>query len=378
MLTANGLDPVGVRMHTGTRVQRAEPLAEQDADFGDEFSGMSAVDLVRECARLDTGRYYRDPEEAMRAATSGTSLDRVFTTNVYAQLMAGYDETPDTTQWCQVEDVPNFMTQEDISLQLQAAPDRHPRGATAKHATAEDTYETYKAYRFSKQFVADEQDIIDDRLGALMQMPREMGQAARRVRPDLVYAILLANGALTATAGALFNSTAETTSGGHANLGSTALGSAGLKAAITGMMKHRIGKKVLNIRPSYLMVPVDLQWTAKELLNSGELRDTTASTNFMTLNVLAGENLTLVVEDRIGAVGCTDPVSGTAYTGSATLYYLAASSRTVKVVYRRGTNRSPQLRSFTLTQGQWGMGWDINLDIGGSAVDYRGLYQGNS
>ena len=75
-----------------------------------------------------------------------------------------------------------------------------------------------------------------------------------------------------------------------------------------------------------------------------------------------------------GAAGCTDPVTGTAYTGGAAYWYLAANQRTVKVVYRRGTNRSPQLRSFQLDKGQWGIGWDINLDIGAKAIDYRGLH----
>jgi len=373
MLIGSGLDPVGVRMHDGRHARRADAITERDADFGDEYRQLSAIDLVRECVRLDTGRDISNPEEAIRAAVSGTSLSRVFTTNMYASLMAGWDETPDTTGWCQVEDAPNFLTQENVTLNAQAYPDRHPRGATAKHATAEDEYEQYKIYRFSKQFVADEQDIIDDRLGALTQMAREMGEAARRVRPDLVYAILLANAAMTDT-GNLFNATATTTAGGHANYTTAVLGSAGLKAGITAMGKIRIGEKVLNIRPKFLIVPVDLQWTAKELLNSGELRDTTANTNFMTKNVLAGENLTLVVDDRVGAAGCSDPVSGTAYTGAATYWYLAANQRTVKVVYRRGTGRSPQMRSFNLTQGQWGVGWDISLDIGAKAIDWRGLH----
>jgi len=30
-----------------------------------------------------------------------------------------------------------------------------------------------------------------------------------------------------------------------------------------------------------------------------------------------------------------------------------------------------------LDKGQWGLGWDINLDIGSDADDYRALYRGN-
>jgi len=383
MLIASGHDPVGVRMHDARRLRRSEAITERDADFGDEFRQLSAVDLMRECVRLDGGRAPRDPEDAIREAVSGTSFDRVFTTNIYAELIAGWEEEGDTTGWCQEEDVPNFLEQEDITLDAQAGLDKHAKGGTAKHATAEDNYETYKMHRFSKQFVVDEMDIINDRLGALLTMPRELGMAARRVRPDIVYAVLLANGTLTATGGALFNSTAETTSGGHANLGSTVLGSSGLKAAITAMMGRRIGTgrnaKVINIRPRFLIVPPDLKFTAEELTTSARLfytGDTDAI--FPDVNVLSSQGLMVVTEARIDATGVTDPISGTAYTGSATNYFLAASRRTVKVLRRRGTGGVPQLRRRELQAGQWGLAWDIKHDVGAAAVDYRGLYQGNS
>jgi hypothetical protein len=53
----------------------------------------------------------------------------------------------------------------------------------------------------------------------------------------------------------------------------------------------------------------------------------------------------------------------------------AGGKRGVKVAYRRGTNRQPVMRSFTLDRGAWGLGWDINHDIGVAAIDYRGLHK---
>jgi len=214
-----------------------------------------------------------------------------------------------------------------------------------------------------------------------MRMPMEMGNAARRLRPDLVYALLLANAALADT-GALFNATAVTTAGGHANLTTAALAATGLKAAILAMGKYREADgTVLNIKPRYLIVPSALQWTAKELLTSTAQAYTAAAAAatpslYYPINVLVAENLTLVVDDRIGAAGVTDPTTGTARTGLDTNWFLSAGGpRTVRVAYRRGTNRQPQLRSFMLDRGQWGMGWDINMDIGAKALDYRGLHK---
>jgi hypothetical protein len=98
-----------------------------------------------------------------------------------------------------------------------------------------------------------------------------------------------------------------------------------------------------------------------------------------TANVLQNI-LEMRVDQRISASGVVDPSTGTAYTGSATNWFLAAppNGRTIKVAYRQGTNRSPVLRSFVLSQGQWGIGWDINMDIGVAVVDYPGLYKGNT
>jgi hypothetical protein len=45
------------------------------------------------------------------------------------------------------------------------------------------------------------------------------------------------------------------------------------------------------------------------------------------------------------------------------------------VAYLRGRNRSPQLRSFTLDEGQWGIGWDVNMDVGAKEMAFAGLHK---
>ena len=100
---------------------------------------------------------------------------------------------------------------------------KHGRGGTADDLATSDSKEEYKIARYSGKFTVDEMDIIDDRFGAIEgSTPSEIGNAARALRPDLVYAILLANAALVDT-GLLFNNTVITTAGGHANLTTAAL-----------------------------------------------------------------------------------------------------------------------------------------------------------
>jgi len=83
-----------------------------------------------------------------------------------------------------------------------------------------------------------------------------------------------------------------------------------------------------------------------------------------------------VVDDRIGEIGVMDPRTAAARTGLDTNWFLfQGGSRGIRVAYRRGTNRQPQMRSFTLDRGQWGLGWDINLDIGVAVTEWRTMHK---
>lgn len=376
LLIGQGLDPLQHSMHNGARMpERRDTLIERDADLGDQFARMSAVDLVRECAHMDSGRYYRDPGEAYRAAMSGGTLGYVFTTNVYAKLITGWQSVGDTTVgWCDEEDVANFLPQESITLSADAKLKRLPPGGTAKDATLSDKHETYRIARFARKFTVDEQNVIDDRLGAIMKVPFEMGEAARNFRPDLVYSLMLENPSLVADSTALFH-------GDHNNLGTDTLSDAGMKAGILAMGSQRdINNNVLNIPPKYVIVPQALRWTAKGLTSADVLKKLFADSGdpiHVEKNLLADEGIVPVVDDRIGATGVIDPRDGeTTHTGSAANWFLAhGGTKSIRVVYRRGTNRLPVLRSYILTQGQWGHGWDINLDIGAAFMDFAGWYK---
>lgn len=383
MLADQGLDPMKHALYRGVLPKRSDHLTEQDADRGESFRSMSAPDIFRECLRIDTGRSYRtigEALEAVRSTPSGATLSHVFTTNVYARLVAGWDTAGDTTTgWCDEEDVANFMEHEDITTSGSSRLEQLPRGDTAKHATFADAKEVYRIARYAKKFQVDEQDIIDDRLSAIMRVPGDMGEAAARLRPDLVYSLMLENPTMTDT-GAVFNATATTTAGGHANLGTGALAAATLKAAITAMgIQRDANKSILNIEPRYLIVPSGLDWTAQELLSAASIAHLFADSSDpvrTTENLIARKRLLPVMDDRIGATGVVDPRTGEMQTGSATNWFLAAGgSRSLRVAYLRGTGRRPVMRSYVLSQGQWGLGWDINLDIGAGFMDFRPWYK---
>jgi hypothetical protein len=382
MMIREGLDPVAraVRFDEGVYVPRREgertDHLEQAADRGWAYRDWSLIDFCREACRLDGITVPMNRREVIRAAVSGSALTNIFSTSVNAQLLSGYTDYADTTDgWTSAADVPNFQTNERMMMGKFGALQKLARGKTAEHLDESDSKEEYKIARYAGQFVVDEQDMIDDRLGAINQVsPSDIGSSAAQLRPNLVYAILLANAALSDT-GLLFNSTAETTAGGHANLLQDAYDAAGMQAGLLAMAKHRIRTRPLNIRARYILAPQDLKFAILVSLKSAS-RDYDGTEGIY--NPLYDLGIEARFDDRLGAVGVVDPATETAYTGSATNWFLTArpgenGAKTIEVGYLRGTGRAPQSRSFVLTQGQWGIGWDINLDIGAKALDYRAM-----
>lgn len=344
---------------------------QQAMELAHRYSDLSLVDLCREAVRLDGRSVPSGRSEAIQAAFSGATLTNIFTTSVNAILLAAYMEASDTTLgWTQEREVADFKTNERPRMTTGPNLAKLPRGGEADHATRSDTAESYKIARYARQWVVDEQDVIDDSLNALQDIPAQFGAAARRLRPDLVYAILLDNAAL-ADAVALFHAT-------HANLLTTAaLTATTLKAAIAALELQRENSVALNLRATHLIVPSDLKHTAANLINSTELvlagtaGSVTEKGNSNTIAAI--ETIGLVADSRLSN-GVVDPATGDTESGSTSTWYLASSqAHTIEVGYRRGTGRAPQVRSGQLEKGQFGVWFDVNMDIGAKAMDHKGL-----
>lgn len=373
-------EAAGVRLHQvapWTTRSVNDPERQRIMDLAHRFQDMSLIDVCREAIRLDNrnGVNLHDRDEVIRAAVSGGSLSAIFTTTVGAELLAGYVEATDTTDgWTASEDVPNFQSNERASMGKFGALSKLGRGQTAKDMDVSDSKEEYKIARYAGKFTVDEQDIIDDAFGALaVESPRDMGNSARQLRQNMVYALVLANPTLAGPNRAVFVGD---------NLLNTALSSTAIAAARLAMAKLRERDRPLQITPRYLVCCQDLWKTAWDAISNEVALAVDGATVSATANAVQRLQLQLVTDDRLGAAGVTDPVTGTAYTGAATRWYVFGrpgenGCKTIIVGYRRGTGRAPQLRNYQLNQGQWGIGWDINMDIGAKWLDYRGAVFGN-
>lgn len=336
------------------------------------YAEFSALDLCREACRLD-GREAPHGRTAMiQAAVSGMTLSNIFTTNINAILLATYMESEDTTMgWVREQDVADYRLQERPRMLKGPNLSKRPPGAQADHMTRSDSGESYKIASYSGQVEIDEQDFINDNLGALSDTPVEMGYAAARLRPDLVYSIILNNPTLTTTSRALFNST-------DANLLTTAtLAAATLRSAVKAQSLFQENGVNLNLMTTHVIVPPSLRHLTYELVNSSEIliAGTAGSvTERGNVNALRADGLIPVSDARLEN-GLTDPATGTVLSGSATTWYTACQyAHTIEVGYLRGSGRSPRVRSWKHDrEGKYGLGWDVEMSIGAVALDWKGM-----
>ena len=226
------------------------------------------------------GGYY--PSRARLATTADftglvkNALNKIVA-NQWSELgRAGYD------WWQRVSVQEQFASINDISGTLMGTVGTLPsvaEGAEYTELAIGDSPETASFTKYGGYIPLTLELIDRDETRKLRAYPRELANAGLRRLSGLVAAIFTTNsgvGPTMADGGALFNNTAVTTAGGHANLLTTALSAAEwevVSAAIYNqpmLIKNAAGlygsgpKQAIN--PKYLLVPRALELTAKNIL----------------------------------------------------------------------------------------------------------------
>lgn len=346
---------------------------ERIIDVGRQFSHDHSM---RTCERLLSIRG-RGPvptqQDLIIERSFGTSyLPRVFGAVISVGVVAGYMAYEDSTRgWVSEADWNDFRDNQPIGIKAASALKLHTRGTTAKDVEFSDYGEKYKVNRFCGKFTLDDQDIIDDIVGANQMMPSQMGVLAASLRPDLVYAVIMTNANLT-DGTALFAS-------GRGNLKtSNPFSIDGLTAAEAAMavqvVTDKSGKtKPMNLRAGWVIVPRTLRASAKTVTKSATV--VSGSTTPIASNNPHDGEYQMRSDARLDT-GVVDPRTDTMVTGSTGKWYLgeASGQHSLQVGYRRGTGRAPQVRTMRLSQpGQFGVGWDVLHDIGVGVIEAVGL-----
>jgi hypothetical protein len=240
---------------------------------------------IRELYLLLTGDYDLhggiSPERARFATTADftglvkNAMNKVVA-NTWDELgRAGYD------WWQSITRVEHFNTLNQITGSLVGTVGSLPsvsEGAAYTELSVGDSPETATFSKYGGYIPLTLELIDRDETHKLRAYPRELAAAGLRKISSLVAAIFTANsgvGPALADGGALFNATAVTSSGGHANLGTAALSAANWESASQAVYEQPMLVKnaaayygtgpAMAVSPRYLLVPRALQLSAMQI-----------------------------------------------------------------------------------------------------------------
>ena len=357
-------------------LHRIAPRTELD-DGGRQYRGMSLLEIGRQfldahgvnTRGLDrvtlAGRILHFRSPGMHTTGDFSSL---FANVATKRLRNAYDENPGTyALWARRgPNAPDFKAMSVV--QLSGAPDllQTNEHGEFKYGTMRDGAETYAVVTYGRIVSLTRQAIINDDLRAFDRLVTAYGFSSRRLENRLVYSQLTANANLS-DGGALFNSTAITTAGGHANLGTSGASALQLSSLTTARAAMRVQKGLageeLNLAPSFLIVPAALEQTAYQLTSNQYMPATPGNVN----------------EFRTGGRTALEPVVEPVLdANSATAWYLAATTSqvdTVEYCYLDGAE-GPVIESEVGFETD-GVSYKCRLDFGAKAIDFRGLYKAN-
>lgn len=231
------------------------------SDAGKRFGGMS---MVRLCEDLLTLRGVNcrgmSPEQIAVRALSTSDLPAILANVMNKTLRAGYENAPRTFVGVfRQASASDFKTIQRTQLSGAPSLEEVSENGEFKYGKLSDSKESYALKTYGKILPFTRQTIINDDLDAISRVPSLFGRAAADLESDTVWGMVVANPNM-ADGGALFNSTAVTTAGGHANLATT--GTA-INVASVGDARASMRKKVglegrlLNITGKHLVVGAD-------------------------------------------------------------------------------------------------------------------------
>ncbi|AMV30906.1 hypothetical protein VN12_19570 [Pirellula sp. SH-Sr6A] len=339
---------------------------------GAKIERMSRKDVV--LAAMGNPRVLKNHNILMRSAYHTTgSFPNILLDAINKSLLAEYEEAPYTwSMWArQAASVPDLKTIYRTRISEFPNLEMVPENAKYPENRMSDSKESYQISKYGAEFTVSWETIINDDLDAISRTTAKMGVAARRTQNALVYSVLTSNPTM-GDGNALFSSS-------HAS-GDNTSGSAAAPAVATlnaGFLKMRKQtglntSAILNIEPRYLIVPVNYEATAMQLLGSfsDPVVGGSAAGNSNTLNIYGPggqrKNLTLVAEPLLDAA-------------SSTNWYLAADPSqvdTVEITFLQG-EESPVIdteEDFDTDTYKY----RIRQTMGAKAIDWRGLFRNSA
>ncbi|HEU0169056.1 MAG TPA: Mu-like prophage major head subunit gpT family protein [Chloroflexota bacterium] len=373
LITGMGADKASI---TGTRTEVDRFQTALDILLGVDVSEAERTSTpklsgIREAYIVATGdpdiHGATDFERALirEADTTTSSFGFLLGTSMNKRLLKEYQAWPNEwVKFASVVPIKDFKQQDRIRLASFGSLPVVAEDSAYTTVSLSDTRAIYRASKYGQIVAVSREVIVNDDLQAIRQIPQKLAVAAAYTLAEFVYGFLSGGRATNIYDGnLLFDAAAGPYNHGH-NRRVDALATAGLTTGITTMKEQtNMAGKRIGLKPSFLVVPPELEFTALQLIKSGGL----PGGNQNDINPVMGYCEVIVSPQLANTLE----------------WYLIADPRmvdTVEVGFVGG-----QVNPVLLVQDQPLFGLNFTQDVisykvrheyGGAVVDYRGFYSG--
>jgi hypothetical protein len=339
---------------------------ERTLNAADPLRHIGLRELVAECARLegfDVPRVFGDGTATIRAGFSTMSLPGILENVMNKTLLSAYESTPIAAfDLCSIGTVSDFKEIARYRLLGTGGFEKVAPDGELKHGKLSDQKYSNKADTYGQILALTRHDIINDDLNAFMDIPRQMGRSGAESIDDLFFTLLLKNTGFFSSANANLLTGPD-----------TKFGPESLTVAKTTFRKQKAGpsnkakdQKPINIRPEFLVVPVEIETDAELLMGSAQLMIDAQGTPTKIPVDNPHRNKYRVIS--------TPHLSDSYYQGaSGSAWYLFANPNVLpafEIVFLNG-RRTPVIERVEMPANTLGMGFRSYIDFGVNSQDPR-------
>ena len=336
------------------------PTDTKAADIADrKFKGqMGLKQLYTECAHAGGWNGYLnngnlgEAVSAIKASFSTVNLPGILSNAINKRIKAGWDYAEDS--WRKIADITSVSDYKQFStyvLNSKGDYEEVANGGTIPTGELAETGYSNQLKRYGLMFSIDEMDIINDDLNAINQRAFQFGRKASLKLNKVFWTLFqadtdffkAANNNIVASAGAL---------------------SADSLAKLVKAFRKQtdVNGDILGYEPRILLVPAALEVEAQKLYDDAEIRDTTASKQYLTGNPWRGK---------------FTPVAS-AYLTSDDDYYLLADptiAATMQVAFLNG-QQAPVVESNPTNFDTFGISYRGKFSFGVAFMDTKAGIKG--
>ena len=316
------------------------------------FSERSQLGTIRVSESAPIGRI-------TEADTTTASFSYLLGTSMNKRLLKDYQAWPaEWMKFCSIAPIRDFKQQTRVRFGAFGSLPIVAEDTAYSAVSLTDSAATYVAQKRGNLVTVSREVIINDDLQAVKQIPMKLAVAAAYTLAEFVYGFLSSNPNI-------YDSNPLFTSGApHSNLGASNLSTTAMQSGVTAMREQTnyAGKRI-GLRPRYLIVPPELEWTGMVVTKSA--------------GVPGSPN-----NDINPMLGYVTPIVSPQLT-SPTQWFLVGDPREIDTIEIGFVGGQVNPALYIQDQPLFGMNFSTDVisfkvrhEFGGCVTDYRGLYRG--